>query len=545
MKNLLIAYIVMLPVILLSGPAYAQPDSLNAPPPAADTLSSVSGDSILQSLIEPEIVSDKEIVRAFSDSLQEKTGVPVILNNQELFRLYDTIADIAPEERAEKTSRRLNDFFRSSAPVDSLSIAEGDTLTAIKTPDGIIAAFSDTDAEGEGMTRNRLAVSALKKITLQTAKFREETSSKSIILSLLKSVALLLALAVVWHYLNSFFTFLDAWIQKLRLHHKTNSQNKLIQLLSPDHLAGAFGWFSRVMELFLKILLIYAYLTTVFSFFPWTQDLSSNLLTFVLGPAGKLFREFTTTIPNVIAITILFIIMRYLGKFSDAVFQNIARGELKFVGFEPEWAEPTRKIVKIVLYSLLLFLLFASLPLFNNQAAMVIIVVFGLTFSLSAVPSVKNVISSIMLNYTGSFRVGDRVKIGNTEGEIVYKGLLVTRVRNYQNEIIIIPNQEVFQSKIINYTESVQKNGHLALKITFYLNKNMKTEALRDKVTQAALSTEGIMLDPKPVLARAENRNGRYGYCLKANTQEVRKLETLSVRLAQNIQDCLLDNNFQ
>ncbi|ACF46590.1 MAG: mechanosensitive ion channel family protein [Prosthecochloris sp.] len=504
-----------------------------------------AGDTSAIQMPEPARVSDKEVVSAFSDSLGVQQGSPVIFNNQELFRLYDPIGAIPVEERAEQTSRLLDKFFRSAIPVDSLTIAEGDTLSAIRTPEEIIAAFSDIDAEKESMSRQELAITVLKKIILQTTRLREESSGKSILFSLLKSIALFLALTVVWHYLNSFFTFLDGWIQKLRLHHRTNSESKLIQLLSPDHLAAGFGWFSRVTELFLKILLIYAYLATVFSFFPWTSDLSTNLLEFVLQPGKKLISEFVALIPNGIAVLILITIIRYLGKFSDVVFHNIDKGELKFVGFEREWAEPTRKIVKIILYFLLAFLLFASLPLFKNQASIVIVIIFGLTFSLSAVPSVKNVISSIMLNYTGSFRLGDHVQIGAIKGEIIYKGLLITRIRNVCNEIVIIPNSQVFHSKIVNYTESIQKNGHLTIEVVFHLKENIKTEVLRQKIVEAALATEGIMLDPKPVVSRAENLNGKYGFKLRANTQKIQQIEHLHTKLSQNIQDRLLDNNIR
>ncbi|RNA64617.1 mechanosensitive ion channel protein MscS [Prosthecochloris sp. ZM_2] len=536
---LYIAILALAPV--LTGYAESAPESQHDTAVTAEP----SAETLLETLQEPSQVSDRDVIRSFTDSLRQDNGLPVVVNNFELFRLYGGMDDLSLEERVEKTTSRLNGFLNSRVPVDSLSIADGDTLTAITTPDTILAAFTDSDAKAEDVTRMELAVRALDNISKQTAGFREETSGRNIMLSLLKSIALLLALTVFWHYLNSFFTFLESWIQKLRLQHKTSSDNKLIQLLSPDHLAAGFGWFSRVLELFVKILLIYAYLATVFSFFPWTKDLSANLLTFVLEPGKKLFREFGTTIPNVIAVIIFITIVRYLGRFSDTVFHNIAKGELKFVGFETEWAEPTRKIVKIVLYSILLFLLFASLPLFNNQAAMILVTVFGLTFALSAVPSVKNILSGIMLNYTGSFRNGDRVGIGAVKGEIIHKGLLVTRIKNRQNEIIIIPNRQVFHSKIINYTESVQKNGHLALEVTFYLRRNVKPETIRESVIEAALGTDGIMLDPKPVLTRAGVMQGRYGYRLTANTQDFGRHDALETRLAQNIQDRLLDNNVQ
>ena len=544
MKKLFAVYIFFL-LLLSAKVSHAVTDSEASP---ADTAASAAivavEDTVETEQPEPVKIDDKDVIRAFSDSLKQQRGFPVTVNNNEVFRLYDKIGDIEAEQRALKTSKLLTDFFRSSTPVDSLTIVEGETLTAIRTPRNIIAAFSEEDAAAENMSRLELADSVLAKISKQAKKFREETSGRNILFSILKSLVLLVALAVVWHYLNSFFTLIDGWIQKIRLHNSSNSQNKLIQLLAPDHLASGLGWTSRITELFLKILLIYAYLTTVLSFFPWTEDLSTNLLAFVLDPAKKLSNEFVTLIPNVIIIVILITITRYLGKFSDVVFKNIGKGELKFGGFEAEWAEPTRKIVKIVLYLLLAFLLFASLPLANNRTTLALAIILGLTFSLSVVPTVRNIISGIMLNYTGSFRIGDRVMLGDITGDIVCKGLLVTRIKNLQNEIIIIPNQAAFQSKIINYTESVQKNGHLSLEFAFHLKQNTKTEALRELVIEAALSVDGIMLDPKPALFRTETKDGMRGYTLRANTKEIKNLEAVYSRLSQNVQDKLQENNY-
>jgi len=501
-------------------------------------------DSLTAILPEPLPIDDIEVINAFSDSLSQESGFPVILNNNEIFRLYGTIEDIGPEERAGKTTKLLSDFFRSSEPADSLRIVEGKLLTAISTSRNIIAAFSDEDAAAEDMSRQELAYTVLSRISAQAQQFRDETSGTNVLFSILKSLLFLVALGIVWHYLNKLFSLIDIWIQKIRLRGSSNSENKLIQLLSPDHLASGFGGLSRVTELFLKILLIYAFLTTVLSFFPWTADLSTNLLAFVLEPAKKISGEFVALIPNIISIVVLIAITRYLAKFSDLVFRNIEKGELKLGGFEAEWAEPTRKIVKIILYLLLVFLLFASLPLANNRTALALAIILGLTLSLSAVPAVQNIISGIMLNYTGSFRIGDRVKLGDITGDIIYKSPLVIRIKNRLNEIIIIPNTTAFRSKIINYTESVQKNGHLSLELPFQLKQNINTEALRKPVIEAALSTDGILLDPKPVLLRTESKNELFRYLLKVNTKEYRNLEPLYSRLDQNVQSKLRENNY-
>ena len=543
MKKRFAIYIFSL-LLFSASIAQAADSTLQQAGPVVSSKTETGIDSIEALPPEPIKIDDKAVIRAFSDSLTQQSGYPVTVNNNEVFRLYGKIGSIEPEERARKTSKLLTDFFRSSTPIDSLTIVEGETLTAIRTSRSIIAAFSEEDAAAENMTRLEFADSALARISNQATQFREETSGRNILLSVLKSLALLVALAIFWHYLNNFFILMDGWIQKIRLHHSSNSENKLIQLLSPDHLASGLGWFSKIVELFLKILLIYAYLATMLSFFPWTEDLSTNLLAFVLEPAKKLSSEFVTLIPNVIAIIILITIARYLGKFSDIFFRNISKGELKLGDFDAEWAEPTRKIVKITLYLLLAFALFASLPLANNRTALALAIIFGLTVSLSAVPTVQNMFTGIMLNYTGSFRIGDRVKIGDVIGDIVYKGPLVIRIKSLLNEIILMPNTTAFRSKIINYTESVQKNGHLSLEIVLYLKDNIKIDTLRELVTEAALGTDGIMLDPKPLFLRAETKNGLFGYTLRVHTKEEKNLETLYSRLFQNVQNKLQENNY-
>ncbi len=544
MKKLLTIYIFLLLPLLIGTNLFAEDSTQMQQTPMVPRITGNAEDTIQTGPVTPARIDDKIVIKAFSDSLQQQSGFPVTVNNDIVFRLYSKLGSIEAEERALKTSGLLTDFFRSKTPVDSLTIIEGETLTAIRTPSGIIAAFSDEDAEAENMSRQALADSALVKISKQAEKFREETSGRNILLSVLKSLALLVALAVFWHYLNNFFTLMDGWIQKIRLHHSSNSENKLIQLLSPDHLASGLGWFSKIVELFLKILLIYAYLATMLSFFPWTEDLSTNLLAFVLEPAKRVSSEFVTLIPNVIAIIILVTITRYLGKFSDVLFRNISKGELKLGDFDAEWAEPTRKIVKITIYLLLALVLFASLPLANNQTALALTIIMGLTVSLSAVPTVQNMFTGIMLNYTGSFRIGDRIKLGDITGDIIYKGPLVIRLRTLANEVILVPNTTAFRSKIINYTESVQKNGHLSLELSLYLKENVKTETLRELVIDAALGTDGVMLDPKPLFMRTETKNGLFGYILRVNTREAKNLEAIYSRLFQNVQNKLQENNY-
>ena len=64
----------------------------------------------------------------------------------------------------------------------------------------------------------------------------------------------------------------------------------------------------------------------------------------------------------------------------------------------------------------------------------------GAVITLGSSSAINNIISGIVLTYTRSFRVGDRVKIGDILGDIKEKGLFVTRVNTWGNELVTIPN---------------------------------------------------------------------------------------------------------
>ena len=69
----------------------------------------------------------------------------------------------------------------------------------------------------------------------------------------------------------------------------------------------------------------------------------------------------------------------------------------------------------------------------------------GVLVSLSSSSSLSNIIAGIVLTYTGAFRIGDRVKLGDAFGDIIETSLLATRVRTIKNEDVTIPNSIVAQ----------------------------------------------------------------------------------------------------
>ena len=75
----------------------------------------------------------------------------------------------------------------------------------------------------------------------------------------------------------------------------------------------------------------------------------------------------------------------------------------------------------------------------------------GLAFALAAQDTLKNFFGSIMLIWDRTFRVGDRVRIGDHEGLIESVGLRTTRIRGLDDSLLTIPNSDLTTEHVTNY----------------------------------------------------------------------------------------------
>ncbi|MFH1895274.1 MAG: mechanosensitive ion channel domain-containing protein [archaeon] len=78
----------------------------------------------------------------------------------------------------------------------------------------------------------------------------------------------------------------------------------------------------------------------------------------------------------------------------------------------------------------------------------------GLALAFAAQETVSNVFGGISLILDKSIKIGDKIKLESGEVGIVNEiDIRSTRIRTYSNEIIIIPNSKMANSKIINYAQ--------------------------------------------------------------------------------------------
>ncbi len=141
-----------------------------------------------------------------------------------------------------------------------------------------------------------------------------------------------------------------------------------------------------------------------------------------------------------------------------------------------------------------------------------------------------------MLTYTRAFYLGDRVKIGDTVGDIVEKTLLVTRVRTTKNVDIAIPNAMVLSSHIVNFSSAAREQG-VILHTSVTIGYDAPWRKIHALLTQAAESTSNSLKDPKPFVLQTPLNDFYVSYEINVYTDKPALMQQTYSELHQNIQD--------
>ena len=286
----------------------------------------------------------------------------------------------------------------------------------------------------------------------------------------------------------------------LRSWHGTRIRSLRIQkleLVSAERITDLLITFARGVRLLATLVLLYIYLPLVFSFFPWTRGYAGVLFEYVLQPVRLVGAAIAEYIPKLLFVAVIALVAHYAIKLVRFFFVEVGKGTIEWPGFYADWANPTFKIARFLIIVLAAVAAFPYLPGSKSPAFQGISLFLGLLFSLGSTSAVANLVGGVVLTYTRAFQIGDRVKIGETIGDVVEKTLLVTRVRTIKNVDISIPNSMVLSSHIINFSSSAQQHG-LILHTSVTIGYDAPWRTVHELLLAAAAATPGILKEPRP-----------------------------------------------
>jgi len=142
--------------------------------------------------------------------------------------------------------------------------------------------------------------------------------------------------------------------------------------------------------------------------------------------------------------------------------------------------------------------------------------VAGLALSLSIQGLLSNLFSGITTLTTKPFLSGDVVEVGGVSGTVVKVELFYTTMVTGDNKLIYIPNSQVANAKIINYTR--EKNRRVDF--TFCVSYDAETEAVKTALMDAAIADKRVLDDPAPFVGLLAYKQSSIEYALRVWTRK-------------------------
>jgi small-conductance mechanosensitive channel len=466
----------------------------------------------------------------------ERQVAHVTLDGSVLFPLRG-IAAYPAKQRAAEVRMRIVEFADDrSRSVDELRVVEETDRSRIVGGQTSIVSIFDADAALEDIDRRLLADAYLGKIRLAVTRYREDRSSGVLARNAAYAGGVVVVTGLLLWGVIRLFRWLEKWARAKVSKGVGELATKSNWLINPYQIWKLLANLMRLLRIAAVIVLVYFLLNTVLGLFPWTRGFAKSLFKLVLNPLESLWLGFVDAIPDVMFLIVLFFVVRYILALVRGFFARVQRGSIKLEGFEREWAMPTFKILRILIVAFGIVIAYPYIPGSDSLAFKGVSVFLGVIFSMGSTSFVSGAIAGLTMTYRGAFKEGDRITIGDVTGIVTEIRLMVTRIRTAKNEIVVIPNSNILNTDVVNYS-TMAREDNLILHTDVGIGYDTPWRQVEAMLLEAASRTEGLLLEPGPFVLQKQLGDYAVIYELNAYSNNDNGIPALYSALHANIQD--------
>ena len=475
------------------------------------------------------------------DSLRQFTkGVPVIAEGDTLFYLFTKRGGYAPHQRAQMTGAAIEEIGkRFNLRPDSVSIDHSDIVSDLMYGNKVLLSLTDQDALWEGVSRDSLAKERRQNVITKLHEMKAEHSVWRMAKRILYFLLVIVGQYLLFRLTNWLFRKLKVRILRLK---DTKIKPVSIQgyeLLDAQKQANLLVFLAGIGRYILMGIQLVITVPLIFIIFPQTEGLAYRLLGYIWNPIRNIFVDIIDYIPNLFTIVVIWYAVKYLVRMVLYLAREIEAGRLKFNGFYPDWAMPTFHIVRFLLYAFMIAMIYPYLPGSKSGVFQGISVFVGLIVSLGSSTVIGNIIAGLVITYMRPFKMGDRIKLNDTTGDIIEKTPLVTRIRTPKNEVVTVPNSFIMSSHTVNYSTSAREYG-LIIHSEVSIGYDVPWRQVNQILIDAALNTPGVVDDPRPFVLETSLSDWYPVYQINAYIKEAHKMAQIYSDLHQTFRISLM-----
>ena len=477
------------------------------------------------------------------DSLRQVTpGVPLVIEGDTLLYIYASLGGEDAAHRVESVARKVTQIGKSlKLTTDSMHIFESEYTADVMCGEVVLIRVSDLDGLWNGMSRHELAEQQMRILSVEIEKLHADYGLKAKLTGLGWAVFLIVVQLLLFLLTARFVRYLRRLVidglnvkplvvkgyELMNVH-----QEKRILLL-----------LTRVLQIFLVVVQLFISLPLLFSIFPETEKFTWNMINYVWSPLRDMVISFVRYFPNIVKIIVIIYVVRWVLKGLHHLSDEISVGHLKIDRFYQDWAEPTYHIIRIFIIAFTVVVIWPLLPGSESGVFKGVSIFVAALFSLGSTTTIGNLISGIIITYMRPFLVGDYVRIGEQEGEVVEKNAFITRLKDIKGNVVTVPNNSILSQQTINFTAAVRDGKGSVVHSVFTFTYHVPRETVEAYLLEGAARTELIEKSPKPFVLYTALEDFYTRYEINGYTRATDKLFMVYSELHKNIVDVFHEHN--
>lgn len=460
----------------------------------------------------------------------------VKLDGMTLFRVRGVMAFPA-ERRAQDIRNRIRAIAADpSVRTDSLRVVETEKGSVILAGERQVMRVVEADAALEGVARQVLADLHRARIAEAIAMYRSDRNPRALLTHSLYALGATLVVVALLLALRRAYRWLDARVTRRLAARIGKLEQESVHLVRAGQLRQALHGAFKTLRVLLALAILYVYLNYVLELFPWTRPVSRGLFDLVMDPLRVMGSALIRDLPDLVFLAILVVVTRYVLKLAKLFFAGVEQGGIKVSSIDSELAQPTYRIVRLLIIIFALVVAYPYIPGSESDAFKGISLFLGLVFSLGSTSVIGNLVAGYAMIYRRAFKIGDRIKVGEVTGDVMERRLLVTRLRSVKNEEIVIPNSEILNSNIINYSTLAKDQG-LILHTTVGISYGTPWRQVEAMLRMAAERTPDLLAAPVPFILQKALGDFSVTYELNVYCNQPQAMGPIYTALHRNILD--------
>lgn len=285
----------------------------------------------------------------------------------------------------------------------------------------------------------------------------------------------------------------------------------------------------------------FVWLTFILVLFPKTEEIGQHLESVVAAQLSQLGHSFVNSLGNWVMMGLIFLIAKMGVNANQAIFQALQERAHDDATAQPELWQAIRDLISLAIWALAFVLAYPYLPGGDSEALKGLLVMLGTILTLGSTGLANQIMSGLVLIFSRSFKVGDRVVVGTghdaLEGVVVAITTLNVKISNCLDQIVTIPNQLLISKPVKNYSLKGPQTGN-QISVRVSIGYDAPWRQVQALLKEAAKRTSQVLEDPAPYVLQNDLGDFYVVYEMYCHIPRNSEPAGVSSELKAHVQDC-------